>query len=187
MSKNEEWKGGKQSKGEVDADCPTVPEGVSISGQAPIHAIGILKVKLARPSVESLARWHIVLCPANSQPVLFVCWKCPLSVNSSISRFIEYPTRLHKPDQFFLITSSGHVAKPSKQDEPSHPTWKWTWGIAGPCNLTLPNAAAHADGRACATLADGAGVADPLSIIRWVLSAFSDTTIHLLRSSHTLV
>lgn len=55
-SKNEEWKGGKQSKGEVDADSPTVPEGVSISGQAPIRAIGILKVKLACPSVESLAR-----------------------------------------------------------------------------------------------------------------------------------
>ena len=46
-------KGEKQSKGEVDADFPTAPESICISGQAPIPAIGILKVKLACPSVES--------------------------------------------------------------------------------------------------------------------------------------
>lgn len=44
---------GEKEQGDVDADFPTAPEGSSISGQAPVHATGILKVKLARPSMES--------------------------------------------------------------------------------------------------------------------------------------
>ena len=44
---------GEKEQGDVDADFPTAPEGRSISGQAPMHATGILKVNLACPSMES--------------------------------------------------------------------------------------------------------------------------------------
>lgn len=54
-----------------------MPEGVSISGQAPIHAIGILKVKLARPLT-----WRKL-----SQMTLFMSGK----LTARIVRLLEMP------------------------------------------------------------------------------------------------